>query len=481
MTSSLRARSGWKVFDGFGRAIRSASRFETPANPTELSALFTRANDEHLRLAFRGSGRSYGDAALNTDGAIVDITSWNRILAWDAATGIIEVEPGVTIEDLWRRVLPDGYWPHVVPGTMRPTLGGCLATNVHGKNNFKAGPFGDHVLDFDLLTPKGELLRCSRDENSALFYGAIGGLGLLGAFTRVRLQLKKVETGLVRVDPIATKNLDGTFDAFEKHLPESDYLVGWVDCVSSGSSLGRGQLHRANYVSAAEDPTHGQSLALANQDLPSTILGFPKSLIWRFMQPFMNNLGVGLVNYAKYIASVLGDRKTYFQSHVAFAFLLDYVPNWRLAYGDEGFIQHQLFIPKEGARETLRRVLALCQERGLPSYLGVLKRHRTDDFLLSHSVDGWSFAMDFKVTKSNREALWQLTRETADIVLDAGGRFYFAKDAILRADQVERSFGKARLDAFFALKNATDPNRVLESDLMRRVFPRPEANVKIAS
>lgn len=472
----LRSRAPLQVLDGFGRAVRAASRYAAPHDVDELQALLARAGAEGLRVAFRGSGRSYGDAALNGAdldggaGLVLDTRGMNRMLAWDPQAGIAEAEPGLTIEGLWRRTLADGWWPHVVPGTMLPTLGGCLAMNIHGKNNFRAGPFGEHVLDFDLVTPQGDKIRCSRDEEPELFHAAIGGLGLLGAITRVRLQLKRVESGLLRVRSICGHDLDHTFDLFEEHLPHSDYLVGWIDCTKGGRGLGRSELHRANYLCADEDPEGPRSFDVERQGLPERILGFPRRHIWRFMRPFMNGPGVRLVNALKYHAARLGDGKSYLQSHVAFAFLLDYVPDWRLAYGPGGLIQHQVFLPYEGARRTLRELLALCLRRGLPSTLGVLKRHRPDAFLLSHALDGWSFAMDFRVTAGNRAALWALCHELTERVLDAGGRFYFAKDAVLRPDDAARAYGRERLDRFLALKARLDPHGLLASDLYRRVL-----------
>jgi decaprenylphospho-beta-D-ribofuranose 2-oxidase len=467
---NLREHAPWRVLDGFGRAVRSASRYVAPDSADELCDVVAKARKEGLSIAFRGSGRSYGDASLNSDGLIVDGTKMNRMLSWDPVRGIAQVQGGLTIEGLWRRTITDGYWPHVVPGTMFPTMAGCLSMNIHGKNNFKAGPFGEHVLDFDLVTPDGELHRCSREENSDVFFTAIGGLGLLGAITRVRLQLHKVPSGSLRVDPCAVDSLKEMFDEFEKRLPHSDYLVGWVDCLSEGASLGRGEIHQANYVPLEEDPLGPQSFHTERQTLPTRILGFPKDKLWHFMRPFFNNFGVRLINTAKFISARRNHGKKYLQSHVGFAFLLDYVPNWRLAYGDGGFIQYQVFIPAKEARAAMEDILRECQEAKLPSYLGVLKRHRPDAFVMSHAVDGYSLALDFRVTASNRERVWALMRRLTDRVLAAGGRFYFAKDAVLDAEQVRAAYGEERLKKFRAMKNRLDPEHVLVSDLSRRAL-----------
>ncbi|MHB1843548.1 MAG: FAD-binding oxidoreductase [Deltaproteobacteria bacterium] len=454
-----------RVLSGFGGASRSDCRYLAPRDVGELQETFARAGREGLPLALRGAGRSYGDAAL---GPLVVDTSGLRGLSLDAGSGIATAEPGVTVEQLWREALPRGFWPAVVPGTMAPTLAGCAAANIHGKNNFKAGPFGEHLVDFDLLTAGGETLRCSREENPEIFHAAIGGMGALGAFTRLRLRLKPVASGLLRVEPIRAGSLQELFDRFEERLPVADYLVGWVDAAATGRSLGRGLIHQATYVAAEDDPEGAQAtLRLERQGLPSAILGFPKRLLWHLMRPFWNVPGVRLVNLAKYLESYRHrPGHSYLQSHVAFAFLLDYVPNWWRAYGPAGFLQLQPFVPKEAARETFRDLLSLCQAEGLPPYLAVFKRHRPDPFLLTHALDGWSLAMDFPAR--DRERLFALGRRLSERVLDVGGKFYFAKDSILRPLDVERTFGRERLLAFRALKQRLDPEGRFQTALLRR-------------
>ncbi|RYE92252.1 MAG: FAD-binding oxidoreductase, partial [Myxococcales bacterium] len=459
----LRIRAPRQVLDGFGRSVLASCRYSRPRTVDELQDVVSAARREGLTVTFRGSGRSYGDASLNASGLVVDTTGIDQVERWEPATGIIEAGPGLTIEGLWRRTIEDRYWPAVVPGTMRPTMAGCVSMNIHGKNNFRAGPFGDHVLGLELLTPAGERLWCDREQNPDVFHAAIGGLGMLGAVTRVKLKLKKMQSGQMRILPLAASNLDEMFAQFREHLPTADYLVGWVDCLSTGRGIGRGEIHRADYLTAEEDTLGQDGFHVESQGLPSTIMGVSKGVLWRFMQPMLHNPGVRFVNTAKYVMSRLGHGRTYLQSHVGFAFLLDYVPNWRLAYGDGGFIQYQIFVPDSTALECMKTVLRTAQEAGLPSYLGVLKRHRPDAFLLSHALDGWSMAMDFRVTAANRERLWKLTERMTQIVVEAGGRFYFAKDAVLRPADVIRAYGAERFETFAAIKQRLDPENVLQS------------------
>lgn len=472
---TLRGSAPWRVLDGFGNAQRSVARVVRPTTVEALADVLRRARAEGYPVAFRGSGRSYGDAALNAGQLVVDNRGLSRVLGFDLATGVMDVETGATIETLWRTGLPHGWWPHVVPGTMFPTMGGCVAMNIHGKNCFKEGPFGDHVLELDLLTASGELKTLSREREPELFRAVVAGLGLLGAVTRVKLRMKKVGSGRLKVIPIRTPTLGAMFDCFVERLPQSDYLVGWIDCFAGGRGLGRGLVHQANYLSAAEDPAGTTMFAAKDQELPPSILGVPRALVWRFMKFFTNDPGMRLVNAAKYhLPESFGGDGSFLESHVAFAFLLDFVPNWRLAYGDTGFIQYQVFVPDTTARATMTEVLERCRRRGIVSYLGVFKRHRPDEYLLSHGLDGWSLALDFKIPPRDPKPLYELARELTDVVHAAGGRFYAAKDSVLDARQFAQGYGE-RLERFLAIKRAVDPGNLFASDLARRLGLVPAA------
>jgi FAD/FMN-containing dehydrogenase len=352
---------------------------------------------------------------------------------------------------------------------MFTTLGGCLAANIHGKNNFRMGPIGEHVLEFTAILPTGARITCSPRRNADLFYAMIGGLGMLGVFVSIKLRMKRIYSGLLEVSARPVRNLGEHLADLLEHAPDSDYIVGWMDALAGGRSLGRGQIHAARYLHEGEDPEPARTMLLKNQILPPRILGvFPKSLLHRLMAPFTNNLGTWAVNTGKYTSSLPPHK--FRQAHAAFHFLLDYVPNWELAYGRQGLIQYQSFLPKDRAEAAWTEMLSLAQRRGLPPYLGVTKRHRPDNFLLTHAVDGFSAALDFKVTNSNRLALGSMLQDFDRIALEAGGRFYFAKNSETRAATAARFLGARTIAAFKRLKRRCDPNSILESNLYRRVF-----------
>ncbi|MCB2155821.1 FAD-binding oxidoreductase [bacterium] len=455
-------------------AVESLSWVHFPRAVEEIEAVYALARRTGKPIALRGAGRSYGDASIGEDSIVLDISKMNRIIDWNPETGRMEMEPGLAIGDLWKHIIPDGWWPPIVSGTMYPTIAGAAGMNIHGKNNFKAGTWGRHIIEFDILLPNGEHKTCSREQNSELFFAAIGGFGMLGCFTRFVMQMKKVRSGNVWVEAFNTYSLQEMVDEIEDRVDESDYLVGWVDCFPGGRSLGRGIVHQAGYT-VEEDPRRlRESLQVAAQELPEHIMGvFPKSLMYLFLTPFVNDLGMRAINFAKFYSGILQPRgHRYYQSHAAFAFLLDYVPNWQWSYKPGGLIQYQSFVPKENAVRTHETLIRMSKAAGMPSYLGVFKKHipDTDPFLIRHAVDGYSLAMDFRVTRSNRQRLWKLTHEMDRVVLDNGGRFYFAKDATMRPGTPARFLPKGNLEKFIALKNECDPENILQTDLSRRIF-----------
>jgi FAD/FMN-containing dehydrogenase len=454
--------------ESIGHSLQGSAWVYQPNRVEQIANVFELARKQGLTVALRGAGRSYGDAAMNNGQVVLDLRLLNRITRWDAQHGRVTVEPGVTLEQLWKHILADGWWPPVVSGTQYTTLGGCLAANIHGKNNWQAGPLGEHVLEFDALLPNGKKVTCSPRKNAELFYSMISGMGLLGVFTSITLQMKQIASGSVEVHAWAEPTFARMAAALDENK-DADYVVGWVDCIAPGRALGRGQVHTARYLKPGEDADPEGSLRVDAQLPPKGLLGLvPSRLLPLAFAPFTNNFGTRLVNSAKYWRDrTLAQHHTYRQPLAAFNFLLDYVPI--AGFGGEGFIQYQSFLPKNVATDAYLELLRLCKRAGLPSYAGVLKRHRPDKFLFSHAVDGYSLALDFRVTDRNRPRLVKLANEMDKVVLAAGGRFYFAKDSTLNREAVASYLGAA-IAKFRKLKRKVDPHSLLQTDLYRRCF-----------
>ncbi len=460
--------------DGWGMAVRGRARVAMPEDAASVERFFAEgAAVEGLGLAPRGAGCSYGDASMNTGGRVMQFTKMNRILDFDAEHGVARVEPGVTIRDLWRCSIRNGYWPAIVPGTMEVTMGGAASMNIHGKNNYVAGSFGEYVQSFSLVTPAEGVLECSREKNADVFHAAISGFGMLGCFTELKLKLKRVHSGRLKVWAIPTPNLAANLECLEELRDEADYLVGWIDFSGRGKHVGRGLMHRGDHYKPGEDPEGIRFFDPAMQESPDRLLkAVPKGWLWPGMWCAHKMGAIPTVNGLKFRAGYHEERKSpYPQTHGAFHFLLDYVPRWQWAFKPGGLTQFQPFLPRPVAHRVISILIGMCHKEGLVPYLGVLKAHKPDPFLMTHAVDGYSLAMDFAVSARPhvRDQLWNLCRRMADVVLDAGGRFYYAKDAVLESSSFPRIHGENAVTQFRALKARLDPQGLLQTDLARRL------------
>ncbi|HLZ21093.1 MAG TPA: FAD-binding oxidoreductase [Ktedonobacterales bacterium] len=457
---------------GWGLRNRSRCRVARPRDVEEVAALFAEVRASGGTIGLRGAGCSYGDAALNTDAIVLDSTGLNRVLAWDATTGIVTVEPGVTVAQLWRHILPDGWWPTVVPGTSAVTIGGAAAANAHGKNNWRTGCFGDYVLAFDLLLPDGRIATCSRDEHSDLFFAAIGGSGLLGCFTRLTLQTRRVYSGYVSEAQTAHTSLDALLDALEAATAQATDLVAWIDTGASGKHLGRGLLKAGRDLAPGEDPHPERSLTVAAQEHRGLLMrAIPTPWVPRLARPLTTPLGVWVANRGQWLRGrASSGGRPHLEAYAAANFLLDAIPNWRETYLPGGLIQHQSFIPHEAAAGTFREILRRSQAAGIVPSLSVLKKHRPADFTLTYLLDGYSLALDYPVHRGTETRTLALMRTLNDVVADAGGRCYFAKDSTVTAEQARRMFPAESMAHFAALKRQYDPHGVLTNDLYRRVL-----------
>lgn len=456
---------------GWGLAQAARCKVARPEAVAGIADAFAEAARAGQTVALRGAGCSYGDAALNANALVLDCSRLNRILAWDVESGQITVEPGVTIAQVWRRTLPDGWWPTVVPGTSAVTAGGAAAMNIHGKNNWHAGAFGESVLAFDLLLPSGKTLTCSRVENADLFTAAIGGMGLLGAFTALTLQTRRVHSGNVWEVTSVHNSLDELIAALDEATTWATDLVAWIDTSARGKRLGRGLLKMSRDLDPDEDLHPAMTLTEAHQTRQRPLMArLPQGWLPRIARPMTTHAGVWLSNRGQWMSGQgVRHRSSHLTSFVGANFPLDAIPGWRESYRPGGLLQHQSMIPTETASAAFHEILDRSQRAGLTPSFAVLKKHRASDALLSCLVDGYSLALDYPVRRGQEGKLRELLGALNDIAAEADGRIYFAKDSTLAPAQTQRMYGDA-LEHFHALKRQYDPQGLLTTDLYQRAI-----------
>ena len=370
-----------------------------------------------------GNGRSYGDSCLNPGGTLLCTRGLDRFIHFDADTGLLECEAGVTLSEILALIVPRGWFLPVTPGTRFVTVGGAIANDVHGKNHAEAGSFGDHVIGIELLRSDGSRLTCSPDVNAALFQATLGGLGLTGLVISARLQLRSIQGVGLEVETRRFGQL-ADFFALSRQTDVSEYRVAWVDCLARGASLGRGVYSRAKHVPAS---SREPRLPRKRPAVPATP---PFSLV--------NAASLRAFNTIYYRRAPLQPRR-HVVHYGQFFYPLDGIAEWNRLYGPSGFLQYQCVVPPASAEAATAEIVDRIAASGQGSFLAVLKQFgdRYGPGMLSFPRPGTTLALDFPFFgPSTLTLLDSLDR----VVMAAGGAVYPAKDARMSPEMFIASF-----------------------------------------
>jgi decaprenylphospho-beta-D-ribofuranose 2-oxidase len=444
-----------RLLCGWGRTSPTAATVLRPATAAEAGEALRTAGARGA--VARGLGRSYGDAAQNAGGAVIDMTGLDRILAVDVAGRTARVQAGVSLDRLMRTLVPLGLWPVVSPGTRDVTVGGAVASDIHGKNHHRDGSFGGHVLSLLLDTPSLGPVEIGPERDAELFWATVGGMGLTGLVLEATVDLLGIETAEMRVD--AERLPD--FDTLLARLSETEncarYSVAWIDCLARGRRLGRSILELGDHAGAGELPSRrrGAPLSFSPPRKGSAPPWAPPHLLNRWSVAAFNEAW-----YRKTPARVEG----HLVPAARFFHPLDAVAGWNRLYGRRGFVQYQLVVP-DGAEAELRHAVELFSAARCASFLAVLKRFGpSDPAPLSFPRPGWTLALDLPAGGGE---LARLLDRLDEMVAAAGGRVYLSKDSRLRPELLEVMY--PQLPRWREVRERADPDRRLCSDLARRL------------
>jgi decaprenylphospho-beta-D-ribofuranose 2-oxidase len=429
---------GWGRVPAPGREVRSS----------DLERL-----TEHAVLS-RGLGRSYGDSSLpaNPNDKVVATPLGDRILSFDPTTGVIRAEAGFSLVELNRVFIPRGWFSPVTPGTKFVTLGGMVASDVHGKNHHVDGCFGAHVRSLRMRLADDSIVECSPTRDADLFYATLGGMGLLGHILEVEFVMHRITSGWIYLESERVRDIDEYLAGLSRAASSWPMTMGWIDCLAGGSSLGRGILMAGRWATPEE----------AGNRVPKP--PSPKTL------PF------DLPNWALNTFTATAFNSLYYWVHMAhriervvapdsFFYPLDAILHWNRGYGSRGFTQYQCVIPRAAGAPAVREFLELLSKLGCASPLCVIKDCGPEGKgMISFPLEGTSIAVDIAVSPDIQRYVDTLN----EMVIATGGRIYLTKDRFTRADHFRAM--EPRLDAFLAVREKWDPARRLRSAQSVRLF-----------
>jgi decaprenylphospho-beta-D-ribofuranose 2-oxidase len=456
-----RSRGERRVLYGWGRTVPSSSLVIRPSCVDEIEELL--GSPPRAGVIARGAGLSYGDAAQNDGGEVLDMSWWDGIISIDPAQRLVTAQAGATLAQLLAALARHGLTLPVVPGTRYVTIAGAVASDVHGKSHHRDGSFARHVASLRLCTPAAGCVEVSPESDPDLFYATLGGMGLTGVIVRATLQAEPLPSPWVAVDVDRTDGLEQTLELMaeeERHR----YSAAWLDLIASGPRLGRAVVGRADPVMAEDVPSRARARAgngarYAHKLARGPLIDVPRA----FPAPLLRPASVRAFNELYWHAAPRRARGR-MEELARYLFPLDSLGEWNRLYGPAGLIQYQLVIPA-GQESALLRCFELIRARRLPVYLAVLKwLGSSSDGPLSFPLAGFTLAIDIPASAPGLAS----ALDALDVVVaDCGGRVYLSKDARLRPEVLAAMY--PRLDGFHALRARVDPGGVLGSDLARRV------------
>lgn len=435
------------TLSGWGRARSSTARVLPPPDTADAGP-----PDDPRGVLARGMARSYGDAALNAGGVVVDMTARGRLHAFDTATGIARVDAGITLDELLRATVPHGWFLPVTPGTRMVTVGGAVAADVHGKNHPAAGSFRHHLRGFTLLLADGARRWVTRHDVD-VFGATLGGMGLTGIVTDAELALRRIASTSMDVVTRTTRDLDDTVAALEAST--DPYRIATLDLSRTGGRMGRAVVETGDHASS-------EALKGAPDGLTGYDPGAPLTVPDLVPSGLLNRLSARAVSELLFARAPRHPRR-HLVGLTAFFHPLDAVDRWNRAYGPRGFVQYQFAVPA-GREDALRRIAGRLATGGCPLFVVVLKRLGPGAGLLSFPLDGWTLAADIPAGASG---LGRLLESCDDLVCEAGGRVYLAKDGRLRAARMPVMYPE--LDRWRRIRDELDPSGRWRSDLGRRL------------
>ena len=417
--------------------------------PDQLSQLI----QDDIKFIPRGNGRCYGDASLAE--RTISTLKYDKILSFDTVQGIFECQSGLTLDQVLEIIVPRGWFLPVTPGTKFITVGGAVASDVHGKNHHVDGAFSNHVVEMDIALSSKQIITCSSTEHIDLFEATCGGMGLTGIITRVKFRLKKIESSFIKQKQIKAENLEEIIHLFEQYNHYT-YSVAWIDCLKKGKKFGRSILILGEHAKVDELDEKQQRDPL---QLPRK-----KQITFPFNLPswVLNAFTVKAFNFLYYAKNVKREINN-IVSYEPFFYPLDAILHWNRGYGKNGFVQYQFVLPLD-AKQGLIEILHRISDKGLGSFLAVLKVFGKQESIISFPKEGYTLALDFPVRKGLLEFLDELDK----IVLQYGGRIYMSKDARMKPEILRG--GYPGLDRFKEIVRKYNPDGKIHSIQSDRLF-----------
>lgn len=391
----------------------------------------------------RGAGRSFGDAAYLGGGHTLRSRRCGGIGWPDPERGELRCGAGARLGDVAAALRGTGWALPVVGGTRFVTVGGAIASDIHGKNHRAAGSFGAHVRSLELVTADGQVVTCRPGGDDGLFSATVGGMGLTGVIRSATLGLVPCPGEAVRWRGRALAGAAAVCRALADS--PAGYTAAWLDGLDPTPG---GVLYEADPVPDPPPP-------------PSRVWAAPLPRV-----PALRRSTIGWMNRGVRRAGAGLDRVVHRDD---FVWSVDRIKHAHRLYGPAGFVEFQYSTPLAHAAEALDRLWTQGRAAGVVPWFAMAKGlgDHPSPGLLSFPRAGLTVTADYPYRAGDRAFFQAFT----DWLIPRGGRFYLAKDALLTPAQYAAA--TPSLEPWRAAVRRVDPDHRFRSSLSDRLGLKP--------
>ena len=422
------------MISGWGRTKIFKSNILKPKDTIELKKFI----NSHKKIISRGLGRSYGFSSISDN--VIDLSNFNeKKFKIIKSQNILECHSSYSIKDIIDKLIKKKFFIPVTSGTKYVTIGGAIASDIHGKNHHVDGSFCDYVLGFKIMLANGKIINCSRNKNPKVFYSTCGGMGLTGIIIEAKIRLIRIPSENILETVIKTENLDQTLKKFEE-LNSNKYIVAWIDTNKINKNLGRSIIYVGKH----------------SKDKQNYLKKFYFKLPFELPSFFLNNKTLKVLSNLYYYFSP--SYKKRIVNIKNFFYPLDVIKNWNFAYGKKGFVQIQVLLNKKNFKRNLEEIILFFNRRNQVSFLSTLKKMgRGNKNLLSFPDEGYTITFDIQ----NNNQLEKFYRSLEKRLKKIDAKQYLTKDNLMT-----KSFFKQKnknLIKFIKTKRKLDPHNKFQA------------------
>lgn len=435
-----------------------------PDSVCALQALMRRARDEGRAVSVAGGRHAMGGQQFAGGALLVDMRRMNRVLSFDPSAYEIEVEAGIqwpelinfTVESQRGQKMRQASIVQKQTGADNLTIGGALAANIHGRG-LCLKPFINDVESFVLVDAEGETRVCSRQENRELFRLAIGGYGLFGIITSVRLRLTR-RRKLERVAEITTTG--EVTGAFEERITDN-FLYGDFQFATDADSTDflRTGVFSCYRPVADETPMPDEGVELCAED-------------WQNLYYLAHvNRRRAFEVYSKHYLATSG-QLYWSDTHQLSVYLDDYHTQLDVRLGAQVRATEmitEVYVPRAALAEFLERVRRDFRRHAVELIYGTVRLiKRDDESFLAWAKEDYACVVFNLHTEHSAVGLAKARIDFRRLIaraIELGGSYYLTYHRWATREQVETCY--PQLPEFLRLKRHYDPAETLQSDWYR--------------